>query len=186
MEFLIWLIAGLMIGAAAGAAVMWLMNQKRDSGESVENIRRENAQFREEVSEHFVETARLINQLTDSYKEVFDHLSQGAEKLVDDRVLAERMPQVSRREVRLHHLGSTESGDAGGGEPKKTDSTGSRPTGSDPLKKSSGAGSNDAGKQEGDDSSNKSQQKASGKAESESDVKGKNVKDKARASGSKA
>ncbi|MFN2333185.1 MAG: YhcB family protein [Wenzhouxiangellaceae bacterium] len=130
MDVLVWLFAGLIIGTAIGAAAVWLMNKRSSSGESVESIRRENEQFREEVSEHFVETARLINQLTDSYKDVFDHLSQGAEKLADDRMLAERMPKVSRHEVRLHHLGSTESGDSTGDHSKTSELA-------DPLKKPS-------------------------------------------------
>lgn len=94
------------IGFGLGAAAVYWMSRKRTGGTSVAALKQEHEQFREQVSEHFVETARLINRLTDSYKDVFDHLSQGAETLVDDATLRERMPQVSDQEVRLKRLGA--------------------------------------------------------------------------------
>jgi len=108
MEMVIWLVLGLVAGAAIGAVSMWWWNRSGGGGENIAELKRENEKFRNEVTEHFVETAQLINQLTDSYKAVFDHLSSGADKLVDDKALAERMPRVSSQEVRLRHLGTPE------------------------------------------------------------------------------
>lgn len=105
MDFMIWLIAGLVVGAAIGAVTVWMLRSK-DGEPSVRALKKDNERFRNEVTDHFVETARLINELTDSYKAVFDHLSHGADSLVDDKELAERMPRVSGREVRLRHLGT--------------------------------------------------------------------------------
>ncbi len=100
-------IAGLAIGLMVGATLVWLwLDSKMGSGESVETLKRENQRFREEVNEHFIQTAELINQLTDSYKAVFDHLSEGAEKLVDEQAVRERMPRVSDEEIRLKRLGA--------------------------------------------------------------------------------
>jgi uncharacterized membrane-anchored protein YhcB (DUF1043 family) len=100
-------ITGVIIGILIGgtAVAIWL-KRRGGSAESVAVLKRENAQFREEVNEHFVQTAELINQLTDSYKAVFDHLSEGAEKLVDPEVVRERMPQVGSEEVRLKRIGT--------------------------------------------------------------------------------
>ena len=100
-------IAGVVIGLMVGATAAWLwMDRKGSSAGSVETLKRENERFREEVNEHFVQTAELINQLTDSYKAVFDHLSEGAEKLVDEKAVRERMPQVGDEEIRLKRLGA--------------------------------------------------------------------------------
>jgi len=100
-------IAGVVIGLMVGATAAWLwLDRKSGSADSVETLKRENERFREEVNEHFVQTAELINQLTDSYKAVFDHLSEGAEKLVDEKAVRERMPQVSDEEIRLKRLGA--------------------------------------------------------------------------------
>jgi uncharacterized membrane-anchored protein YhcB (DUF1043 family) len=108
-------ITGVIIGILIGgtAVAIWL-KKRGGSGETVASLKRENAQFREEVNEHFVQTAELINQLTDSYKAVFDHLSEGAEKLVDAEVVRERMPQVGHEEVRLKRIGTVKPSDAEG------------------------------------------------------------------------
>ncbi len=106
MEFWIGATIAAVIGFALGALVVWLIDRKRGGGTSVAALKQEHEQFREQVTTHFVETADLINKLTDSYKDVFDHLSKGAETLVDDKSLRDRMPRVSDQEVRLKRLGS--------------------------------------------------------------------------------
>lgn len=106
MEIVIWTIVGVVLGAAIGSVATWWWNRARGGGDTIGQLKRENQKFREEVTEHFVETARLINQLTDSYKEVFDHLSKGANELADEKALAEKMPQVGDEEVRLRRIGA--------------------------------------------------------------------------------
>lgn len=108
-------IAGALIGILIGGTGVWLwINSWSDGPEEVAKLKRENARFREEVNEHFVQTAELINRLTDSYKAVFDHLSDGAEKLVDLAAVRERMPQVTDEEVRLKRLGAPVAATEGG------------------------------------------------------------------------
>lgn len=105
----IWILIGLVIGLAAGAGAAWYVLAGRGgSSPTADELKRENERIREEVNAHFVQTAELINQLTDSYKAVFDHLSDGADRLVDKEAVRERMPRVSDREVRLKHIGSPE------------------------------------------------------------------------------
>ncbi len=100
-------IIALIIGFLLGGTGAWIWLRQRGGADgSVAELKKENERFREEVNEHFVQTAELINQLTDSYKAVFDHLSAGADKLVDKDAVRERMPRVSDREVRLKHIGS--------------------------------------------------------------------------------
>lgn len=106
MEEITWIIIGLVAGAAIGAGAVWLFAVRRAGPTSVTEMKKENERFREEVNAHFVQTAELINELTDSYKKVFDHLSDGAERLVDKDAVRERMPQVGRHEVRLRHIGA--------------------------------------------------------------------------------
>lgn len=109
MHPLWWGLLGLLAGVALGGAGVWLLWRLRsgsDTPDAIARIRRDNERFRQEVDAHFIQTAELINQLTDSYKAVFDHLSDGAERLVDRDAVRERMPQVSAREVRLRHIGA--------------------------------------------------------------------------------
>ncbi|WP_448216370.1 YhcB family protein [Endozoicomonas sp. 2B-B] len=44
-------------------------------------------QYQDNVADHFNTTAHLINKLTDSYKDVYEHMANGADSLCnDDRV----------------------------------------------------------------------------------------------------
>lgn len=107
MSELSWVIIGLVVGLVAGAVTAWLIaRSSRVEAPSTRKLKEENERFREEVNAHFVHTAELINDLTDSYKKVFDHLSDGADRLVDKEAVRERMPQVGQQEVRLRHIGA--------------------------------------------------------------------------------
>lgn len=92
-------------GVVVASLVAWRARQADRSGRSMRAVEAQHQQFRDEVNQHFVETAELINRMTDSYKAVFDHLSEGAERLVENRVVEERMPKVGDHEVRLKHIG---------------------------------------------------------------------------------
>lgn len=105
MDILTAVIIGL-FGGLVGVGVAWLVFSRRAHEPTVAQLKAENEHFREEVNAHFVRSAQLINELTDSYKKVFDHLSDGAERLVDEQAVRERMPQVGQQEVRLRHIGS--------------------------------------------------------------------------------
>jgi len=105
-------IIALIIGLLLGGTGAWVWLRRHGGGDgSVAELKKENERFREEVNEHFVQTAELINQLTDSYKAVFDHLSDGADKLVDKEAVRERMPRVGDHEVRLKHIGARDGED---------------------------------------------------------------------------
>ena len=101
-----WLLAGLAAGLLAGAGIVWWLYRGRVHAPNYAALKRDHEAFREEVADHFAESARLINQLTDSYKAVFDHLSQGADDLVDPDTLRERLPATETGEVRIRRLGT--------------------------------------------------------------------------------
>lgn len=113
MSTLVWAIIALVAGAALGAGAVWMFAVRRAGPMSVNEMKKENERFREEVNAHFVQSAQLINELTDSYKKVFDHLSDGADRLVDREAVRERMPQVGHAEVRLRHIGAPKDFSAG-------------------------------------------------------------------------
>ena len=49
--------------------------------------------YREDVSEHFLRTAELVDNLTQSYKAVYDHLEGGAYQLVGDEKFRKQLEQ---------------------------------------------------------------------------------------------
>jgi len=100
------LIIGLVFGLAIGGAAVWYWQRGSDAESSLRELRAQHEALRCEVADHFVRTADLVNSLTDSYKEVFDHLRDGAERLVDRETLNERLSYSGRNEVRLQMIGS--------------------------------------------------------------------------------
>lgn len=112
------LIIGLIVGLLAGAAGAWLWWRFGAAGDGADARRQ--AEYREEVADHFVKTAELVNRLTDSYKEVFDHLRDGAGRLVDEETLRQRLAHEEDKDVTLHLIGYG------------TTKTGNRPTGEAP------------------------------------------------------
>lgn len=109
------LIIGLVAGLAAGAAAVWLWFRYGAGTDGAEA--RQQAKYREEVADHFVKTAELVNRLTDSYKEVFDHLRDGAGNLVDEDTLRRRLANEEDKDVTLHLIGYRDKGSREDGPP---------------------------------------------------------------------
>ncbi len=121
-------LVSLLIGAAiglvlgAGGLFVWF---RYGGGAGATSARRREEVYREEVADHFVKTAELVNQLTDSYKEVFDHLREGAGHLVDEEILRERLVHQDDEKVTLRRIGYAGSGDGRkAGEKRASDTTG--------------------------------------------------------------
>lgn len=86
----IWLIAGVAgaVGVAVGAAGFWAFFSPTKDGaiKSKRELAALNKKLEDQqlqINEHFVTTADLVNKLTITYKEVYDHLSTGAQSLCD-------------------------------------------------------------------------------------------------------
>ncbi len=45
------------------------------------DVQREYMEYKDKVSDHFTTTAHLINKMTDTYKEVHEHMANGADSL---------------------------------------------------------------------------------------------------------
>jgi hypothetical protein len=66
---------------------------------------RDMSDYKTKVDDHFVETAALINQMTQSYKAVYDHLEKGAIALVGKENLQKRLSNVQAQPVKLEYIG---------------------------------------------------------------------------------
>lgn len=100
MELWMWIIAV----AMAAAGFMWgftfgRQGKQADSPGATERTRALEAEidrlktelgtYREQVNEHFRTTADLVNQMTGSYKAVYQHLAGGSQKLCSGDVMLE-------------------------------------------------------------------------------------------------
>ncbi|MDX1491205.1 MAG: DUF1043 family protein [Pseudohongiellaceae bacterium] len=95
---MVWMIA--LGGLAAGLVLGYLLASRKASDSSkvseledrVQELQRNHAIYREEVSDHFNTTAELVQQMTDSYKDVYQHLANGAQGLCSEDVANKLLP----------------------------------------------------------------------------------------------
>jgi uncharacterized membrane-anchored protein YhcB (DUF1043 family) len=74
---LIGLVVGLLLGRRASPG-----NQKyREVERKLDQVLQDKKAYEDEVVEHFSDTAKLLNSLTESYRDVHNHLARGAATL---------------------------------------------------------------------------------------------------------
>ena len=89
LEFVIPVAVG---AAVVGVIIGYLASKKMGASlkaqallqQQIEELQKQQQNYRSEVSDHFVETAQLFNQLTNSYRDVHNHLAEGAQKLAGE------------------------------------------------------------------------------------------------------
>lgn len=84
-----WMGAAIMfaIGGATGFFISRQMKDKRtlELEEKLAATRTELADYRGEVNQHFLKTSLLVSKLTNDYREVYEHLATGAQKLCNEK-----------------------------------------------------------------------------------------------------
>ncbi len=60
--------------------------QQKDLEQSLQLTRQELNKYQQDVANHFAETSRLVNNLTQSYKDVHEHLAKGAVQLTNSEI----------------------------------------------------------------------------------------------------
>lgn len=96
------IIAGLLLTAIAFLAGWYVGkhgaqpsdNRETELEESLSALQEKHAQYQQEVNQHFSETARLVGQLTQNYRSVYEHLSEGASALCDQNQLPQTLVQA--------------------------------------------------------------------------------------------
>ena len=72
---------GLVLGMMAGRRTSGAARKHRDLTLKLDQVMQDKKAYEDDVVEHFSETAKLLNNLTESYREVHNHLAQGASSL---------------------------------------------------------------------------------------------------------
>ena len=117
----------IIIAAAAGffigAVLVWIIKNTNQSNaehlqEESEALRKEYealkktfADYRNNVNNHFAKTADAVDQLTDSYKNVYNHLSAGARALMDKESLQKQIEKRQGKSVTLAYLAQNQEND---------------------------------------------------------------------------
>ena len=98
---MIWVtaIACLAVGVIIGVVFSSRLNSSATRVQKLENQIREikdnNLTYRDNVSDHFSMTADLVQHMTESYREVYQHLASGAQDLCSNEVASKLLPAGS-------------------------------------------------------------------------------------------
>jgi hypothetical protein len=72
---------GLWLGWAIGRRTSTAGQKYREVERKLDQVMQDKKVYEDEVVEHFTETAQLLNNLTESYRDVHNHLASGASTL---------------------------------------------------------------------------------------------------------
>ncbi len=106
-------IGGAVLGFIIGALIVWLFGRgsKNRANEDLADLRneydglkKEYHKYREDVNAHFAKTADAVDNLTKSYQDVFTHLSDGAQNLMDKKALQAQLEKRQGKAVTLAYL----------------------------------------------------------------------------------
>ena len=75
------LLLGLGIGMLLGRRTSSQSQKNREVERQLDQVLQDKKAYEDEVVDHFADTAKLLNSLTDSYREVHNHLASGAAEL---------------------------------------------------------------------------------------------------------
>ncbi len=78
----------LLVGAAVTATLNRRLSpdsrKQRDLERTMERLSQQQKNYQHDVVEHFTDTAKLLDNLAESYRDVHNHLANGASKLTDN------------------------------------------------------------------------------------------------------
>lgn len=83
------LIIGVLLGLRRSPAV-----KAADLEKQLSAMQQEQEDYQHQVTQHFSETAQLLDQLTNSYRDVHNHLAQGAQTLCDSESISQAIEQL--------------------------------------------------------------------------------------------
>jgi len=99
-------ITGVVIGI--GITLLFLRSGSRSQA-SASQVEAQLKDYQEQVENHFAKTSELIDELTDSYKNVFEHLSESAQTLLTEEQIQQQIENRKDRQVTLSYLKDTSS-----------------------------------------------------------------------------
>lgn len=76
-------VVGCLIGALLGRSLSPQQQKAKALESQLAETKEQLKDYQQEVTEHFAETAKLVNSLTQSYKDVHEHLATNALKLAN-------------------------------------------------------------------------------------------------------
>ena len=79
------LLLGIGLGMLLGRRTSPAALKQREAERRLDQLLQDKQAYEDEVVEHFTDTAKLLNQLTEQYRDVHNHLARGADRLCHGR-----------------------------------------------------------------------------------------------------
>ena len=97
----LWLVAiaflaiGVVVGILFASHLKSSPSRVRELESQIKSLKESHGEYRDSVSDHFSMTAELVQHMTESYKEVYQHLASGAQDLCSTEVASKLLPTES-------------------------------------------------------------------------------------------
>ncbi len=98
---MIWLVAigclaiGVVVGVVIASRISSSPSRVRELESQIRKLKESHTEYKDSVSDHFSMTAELIQHMTESYREVYQHLASGAQDLCSNEVANKLLPADS-------------------------------------------------------------------------------------------
>jgi uncharacterized membrane-anchored protein YhcB (DUF1043 family) len=79
---------GLVLGCIGAYLFFGRYSHTAKLREELSELRERFADYRDQVTQHFMRTSELVQEMTQSYRAVYEHLATGAQELCDEEVEA--------------------------------------------------------------------------------------------------
>ena len=97
----LWLVAivclaiGIVVGVLFASYLKSSPSRTKELESQIKRLKESHGEYRDSVSDHFSMTAELVQHMTESYKEVYQHLASGAQDLCNTEVASKLLPTES-------------------------------------------------------------------------------------------
>lgn len=92
---------GLIIGLGIGYLLGGDKKHVKQLQDTLNTLEGEFDSYRKQVGEHFLQTSKLVDKMTSSYRDVYEHLAKGSEELCQDPVTTPRLEFPEAPDARL-------------------------------------------------------------------------------------
>ena len=97
----LWLVAivclaiGIVVGVLFASYLKSSPSRTKELESQIKSLKESHGEYRDSVSDHFSMTAELVQHMTESYKEVYQHLASGPQDLCNTEVASKLLPTES-------------------------------------------------------------------------------------------
>jgi uncharacterized membrane-anchored protein YhcB (DUF1043 family) len=100
---IVWFLVGLITGAFFTYLATSRLGYTRRLREELISVKNRYAEYREQVNQHFRQTSDLVQNMTESYRTVYEHLSKGARDLCGDEISPPLLDLPEKLKLKQHH-----------------------------------------------------------------------------------